>query len=114
MSFELSEAQIQNILQSYKNKREREKQRYQEVKDSEDFKSYNRNKARQHYINNKDKYKERYNDKKDFIKARNSYYYYKKTNNIEKFKNKHPERYELLEKIDYFNVLNPSSSSSTE
>lgn len=114
MSFNLSEAQIQNILQSYKNKREREKQRYEEIKNTEDFKNYNRNKAREHYLNNKDKYKERYQNKKDLIKAKNSYYYYQKTNNIEKFKEKHHERYEMLLNSGYLNDLNPSSSSSTE
>lgn len=114
MSLDLSEAQIQIILQSYKNKREREKQRYQEVKDTEQFKTYNRTKARTHYLNNKDKYKERYENKKELIKSKNSYYYYKRINKIEKFKEKYPQRYEMLLNGGYLNDSNPSSSSSTE
>ena len=41
MSLDLSEAQIQNILTQYKNKREREKERYERIKDTDDFKNYN-------------------------------------------------------------------------
>ena len=102
MSLDLSEAQIQKILESYKNKREREKQRYDQIKDTEEFKNYNRNKAKLHYENNKDKYKERYENKKELVKARNSYYYYKRIDKIETFKEKYPERYEILENDGYF------------
>lgn len=114
MSLDLSEAQIQKILEAYKNKREREKERYEQLKDTEEFKNYNRNKAKLHYENNKDKYKEKYKNKKELMKARNSYYYYKKKDELHKFKEKYPERYELLEKVSYFKLQNPSSSSSTE
>lgn len=118
MSLDLSEAQIQKILESYKNKREREKQRYDQIKDTEEFKNYNRNKAKLHYENNKDKYKERYENKKELVKARNSYYYYKRIDKIETFKEKYPERYEILENDGYFKpkviydkLKNPSESS---
>ena len=49
MSLDLSEAQIQKILEAYKNKREREKERYEQIKDTDDFKNYNRNKSKLHY-----------------------------------------------------------------
>ena len=114
MSLDLSEAQINKILIQYKNKREREKERYDQIKDTEDFKNYNRNKSKLHYENNKDMYKERYENKKELLKARNSYYYYKKKNDMEGFQKKHPERYELLLIGGYFNDWKPSSSSSTE
>lgn len=114
MSLDLSEAQIQKILEAYKNKREREKERYEQIKDTEEFKNYNRNKAKLHYENNKDKYKEKYKNKKELMKARNSYYYYKKKDDMKTFQEKHPERYELLLIGGYFNDWNPSSSSSTE
>lgn len=111
MSLDLSEAQINKILIQYKNKREREKERYDQKKDTEEFKNYNRNKAKLHYENNKDMYKVRYENKKELLKARNSYYYYKKIDKIEKFKEKYPERYELLENDGYFKLKNPSESS---
>jgi len=111
MSLDLSEAQINKILIQYKNKREREKERYDQIKDTEEFKNYNRNKAKLHYENNKDMYKERYENKKELVKSRNSYYYYKKNDKIEKFKEKYPERYELLENDGYFKLKNPSESS---
>jgi len=111
MSLDLSEAQINKILESYKNKREREKQRYEQIKDTEGFKNYNRNKSKLHYENNKEMYKERYENKKELLKARNSYYYYKKIDKIETFKEKYPERYEILENDGYFKLKNPPESS---
>lgn len=111
MSFDFSEEQIKNILQSYKNKREREKERYNEIKDTEEFKIYNRAKSKKHYENNKDKYKEKYENKKELNLAKNSYYYYKKNNNLEKFKEKYPERFNLLLIGGYFNDWNPLEST---
>jgi len=99
---ELSEDHINNILKSYKNKREREKERYDRLKDTEEFKISNREKAKKHYLNNKDKYQEKYQEKKEYNKAKNSYYYYKRNNNLEKFKEKYPERYDLLISNNYF------------
>ena len=111
MTFDISEEQIQNILQSYKNKREREKARYDEIKNTPEFKNYNREKSKKHYLNNKDKYKEKYESKKDLLKAKNSYYYYKKHHSLEVFKEKHPERYDLLLVGGYFNDWKPLESS---
>lgn len=96
MSLDLSDEQINNILNQYKNKRMREKERYERIKDTDDFKNYNRDKSKKHYENNKDKYKEKYNEKKDLMKAKNSYYYYKRIDNLEAFKTKHEDRYNLL------------------
>jgi len=111
MSFDYSEEQIKNILQSYKTKREREKERYDKIKDTEEFKNYNREKSKKHYLNNKDKYKEKYESKKDLLKAKNSYYYYKKNHDMETFKKKHPERYDLLLVGGYFNDWKPLEST---
>jgi len=33
--------------------------------------------------------------------ARNSFYYYKRTNNLDKFKEKYPERYDLCVMYNY-------------
>ena len=114
MSLDLSEAQIQKILEAYKNKRAREKERYEQIKDTEEFKTYNRNKSKLHYENNKEMYKEKYNKIKELNKAKNSYYYYKRKNDMETFQKKYPDRYELLLIGGYFNDWKPSSSSSTE
>ena len=45
---------------------------------------------------NKEKKKEYYENNKDIMKAKSSYNYYKKINNIDKFKDKQPEKYNLL------------------
>jgi len=111
MSLDFSEEQINKILIQYKNKKKREKERYDELKDTEDFKVYNRNKSKNHYLNNKDKYKEKYEKKKELNKAKNSYYYYMKHHNLEKFKEKHPDRYDLLLVGGYFNDWKPLESS---
>tara|TARA_R110002073_G_C9187876_1_gene557008 strand:- start:294 stop:638 length:345 start_codon:yes stop_codon:yes gene_type:complete len=113
MTFDYSEEEIHSILKSYKHKREKEKERYDRIKDTEEFKLKNRMCAKNHYDNNKDRYKEKYENKKDLIKARNSYYYYKKKNDMEAFKNKYPERYELLLIGGYFKDWKPLESIST-
>ena len=65
-------------------------------------------KQKDHNDNNKDHYKEKYQNKKDLVKARNSFYYYKKKNDMEAFKTKYPYRYELLLIGGYFKDWNPS------
>jgi hypothetical protein len=96
MLFEYSEEQIQNILTSYKNKREKEKERYDKIKGTEEFKIANRQRAKNYYQTNKELKKEKYENNKTMIRAKNSYYYYKRKNDIEKFKEKFPDRYNTL------------------
>ena len=50
-----SEERIKAIVEAYNIKREREKARYLIIKDSDEFKSKNRERARGHYLLNKDK-----------------------------------------------------------
>ena len=38
MTFDYSEEEIQNILKSYKHKREKEKERYDKIKDTDEYK----------------------------------------------------------------------------
>jgi len=111
--FDFSEEEIENILTRYKARRQKDKIKYDKKKDNEDFKIQNRARAKAYYELNKDKRKEQYENKKDLLKARNSYYYYKKINKIETFKEKYPERYDLMEIYGYFNDKNPSESTST-
>ena len=95
-----SEEQIQKIIQSYHNKKEREKEHYDKIKDTEEFKSYNRQKVKDWYSKNKDRRKEEYENNKEIRKARSSYYYYKRINRLDDFKIKFPDKHKLL--IDNF------------
>jgi len=81
-SFDYNEEQLTKIINSYKNKKEKEKERYERIKDTVEYKE--------------DK-KQNYQDNKQFFQARNSYYYYRKKNNLKKFVERFPERVELLE-----------------
>lgn len=98
---DMSEDEIQTILTKYKDQRQRNKARYEKVKDTDDFKLQNRARAKQHYESNKEKRKEKYQNNKDLAVARNSFYYYKRTNNLNKFKEKYPERYDLCVMYNY-------------
>lgn len=95
-----TDEEIKKIIQSYHNKREREKQNYDKIKDTEEFKSYNRQKVKNWYQENKDKRKQEYQNNKEIKTARSSYYYYKRNNRIDDFKEKYPEKYQLL--VDNF------------
>ena len=88
---------IERILKQYEKKREKEKERYQLIKDTEDFKTKNRQRARDHYERNKDKKREKYEKYKEYLNARSQYYYYKKTDRLDIFKEKYPNKIELLQ-----------------
>tara|TARA_R110000765_G_scaffold68108_3_gene131639 strand:- start:5752 stop:6075 length:324 start_codon:yes stop_codon:yes gene_type:complete len=93
----LTDQQIEKILESYKNKRNKENTYYHEVsKNKEEFKIKNRARAKTHYENNKDKKKEKYKDNKELISAKNLYKYYLKRDRIEAFEERHPLKMELL------------------
>ena len=100
-SFDFSEEQILNILTSYKNKREKEKERYEKIKNTDDYKNKNRERAKQYYYSNKECVKNKYNENKEMNLAKNSYRYYKKRNNLNKFKEKYPNRYSILSECGY-------------
>ena len=95
---DLTEKQIEKVLADYKKKRERENKYYHEVsKHSEEFKLKNRERAKNHYHKKgKDMKKNQYQDNKEFVKARSLYTYYKKNNNLEKFKEKHESKCKIL------------------
>ena len=110
---EYSDDQIKHILNVYKTQREKDKEIYQKRKLNPEFMEKNRQRARKHYQNNKDKRKNNYENNKDIQKAKCSYHYYCKKNNIDKFKERFPERYELLDNINYFKDQKPSESTDT-
>ena len=93
---QLSDERINNIINQYERKRQKERERYELIRDTEDFKNKNRERARNHYQVNKEKKKEKYDKKKDFMNARSSYYYYKKRDRIELFKEKYPNKVKTL------------------
>ncbi len=63
----------------------------------EEFKLKNRERSKKHYNEGyKEKRKQNYNDNKDFIKNKSLFNYYKKKNNIDVFKEKHKDKYDLL------------------
>lgn len=96
MTSEYTETQINKILTDYKNRRLRDKMRYENIKDDEEFKIKNRQRAKLHYEKNKDKRKEKYIENNDLMKARNSYYYYKKKDKLDVLETKFPDRWNLL------------------
>ena len=102
-TYDLSEEQIQKILTTYKNKRERENKYYHDVsKNSVEFIHKNRERAKLHYNKvGKDQKKEKYNVNKDFIKAKSLYNYYKKKDNTIKFEEKYPDKMDLLKSRNF-------------
>ena len=95
---DMTAEQIAKVLTNYKNKRIRENNYYHNVtKDKDEFKIKNRERAKAHYNNGyKDKKKENYANNRDLIKTKSLYNYYKKKDNIDKFKEKHQDKYDML------------------
>jgi len=94
--FDYSEEQIEKILIQYKNKKEKEKVRYDLIKDTEEYRNKSRERAKKNYMETKEIRKEKYNNNKFMNLSKNSFYYYNKKDNIEKFKLKYPDRYDAL------------------
>ena len=108
-----SEQEIKHIVEMYKQKRTREKQRYQSIKDTESFKMENRRRSREHYEKNKNMKVEYYSQNKEYINAKSSFTYYKNYKTIEEFKEKYPDRYKLLVARNYDRLQSPSASTET-
>ena len=91
---EFTEQQIKTIIEDHKNRLAKDRLKYEQIKDTEDFKIKNRQRSKEYYKNNKDKKALLYLENKEFLKARNSYYYYSKRDKM--------DRYELMKKKGYF------------
>tara|TARA_R110002012_G_scaffold68447_4_gene178034 strand:+ start:377 stop:736 length:360 start_codon:yes stop_codon:yes gene_type:complete len=92
-----SNEQIKKVMEQYKKKRERENKNYHnKLKSDEEWCKGNKERALNHYYKNIDKNKEKYKKDKDFVNSRSMYSYYKRTNKIDVFKDKYPEKVELL------------------
>jgi len=95
---DLTADQIARVLTNYKNKRIRETNYYHHVtKNKEEFKLKNRQRAKDHYANGyKEKKKINYEKTKEYQQAKALYNYYKKNDKIDKFKEKHESKYQML------------------
>tara|TARA_R110000772_G_scaffold110057_1_gene213542 strand:- start:6 stop:314 length:309 start_codon:yes stop_codon:yes gene_type:complete len=93
---EITDIRIKTILEQYERKRIREKERYQRIKETDEFKNQNRERARNHYNKNKEAHKNKYENDKDFLNARSSFYYFKRMDKLEDFKERHPNKVKLL------------------
>jgi len=93
----MNEESINKIVASYKKKREKEYNNYHDkLKGDPEFRARNRKNAKDNYIKNKDKIKEKYKNNCTECKAKSSYYYYKKNHDVETFKVKQSDKYQLL------------------
>ncbi len=94
---DLTDEQIKAIVERHVKRREYDKNRYHEVlKKDPDFIAKNRERAKAHYQQNGEKKRQVYAKNKELLSARSSARYYKKTDRLELFKEKHPEKYQLL------------------
>ena len=95
---DLTANEIARVLINYKNKRVRENNYYHNVsKNNDEFKLKNRERAKNHYANGyKEKKKVNYQENKELLKTKSLYNYYKKNNKIDKFKEKHEAKYQML------------------
>ena len=93
----MDEEKINHIIQQYKLKKEREYNNYHNInKLNEDYMIKNKERAKAHYELHSDDRKNKYKDNAEFVKARSSYNYYKKNNNLSKFREKFPDKVKLL------------------
>ena len=97
----ISEEQIKKLIEQHKARSERDRLRYQSHKDDEDFIKGNRQRAKDHYENNRDKRLEHYKENKTLMNARSSYYYYKKKDKIDLFKERCPDKLQVLLSNNY-------------
>lgn len=97
----MNEETINRVILQYKKKKEKEYNNYHDKnKLDPDYMQKNKDRAKNHYNLNKDKRKESYSQNKELVKARSSFYYYKKNNKLDTFKEKFPHHVELLIKYN--------------
>lgn len=93
-----NEEKINKIIELYKKNRERDRKKYEKKKDDPAFIEQNRARAKAHYdAHYKDVKKDKYIKNQDFIKAKSLFYYYRRTNRIDEFKIKFPDKVQLME-----------------
>tara|TARA_R110000765_G_scaffold51410_1_gene103826 strand:+ start:165 stop:482 length:318 start_codon:yes stop_codon:yes gene_type:complete len=91
---------IFKIVNQYKRKRDMEKKRYDTVlKIDPEYKKKCCERSRLHYQKNKEKRRDKYLQDKEFNNAKQLLSYYTKNNNLETFKDKHPDKLELVKHL---------------
>lgn len=108
-----SPEELQRMIRAYEKKRAREKKHYNKVKDTEEFKKQNRQRAKEWYERNQGTRKNYYENNKQLTIAKNSYNYYRKLDRVNDFKIKHPKKYKLLVDNHYLSEEKPSESTDT-
>ncbi len=94
---DLSDEQIKKIVEGHMKRLAYDRKRYHEVnKFDPEFIAKNRARAKAHYQEHGDKKRETYAKNKELLSARSSARYYKKTDRLELFKERYPEKYQLL------------------
>lgn len=103
---ELNDDYIKRLIEQHKRKLEYYKHRYHTVKKhDEEFIKQNRQRSKDHYSKNKESKREYYDKNKAFINAKTSYLYYKRKNDVDGFKTKNPEKYQLLIDRDFITEI---------
>ena len=103
MSLEdFTEEYIKKLIDTHQKKLANDRHIYlTKHKNDEKFQEKNRERANDYYKRNKEKVKNRMEKNKVKNGALSSYRYYKKTDRIDLFKKKYPDKYKYLVEIDY-------------
>ncbi len=89
--------EVDKLLTAYKRKQQKEKERYERLKQNPEFVKQNRLRAKENYDKNKNKKYERYQQNLDLERAKSSFYYYLKKNNLDAFEARYPDRFKMVE-----------------
>jgi len=89
--------EVDKLLTAYKRKQVKEKERYERLKQNPEFVKQNRLRAKENYDKNKYKKHEKYQENLDLERAKSSFYYYLKRNNLNAFEERYPERFKMVE-----------------
>ena len=93
---EISDDQTHKILEAYKRKRSKEKERYDKLKADPEFIKKNRDRARAYYIANRDKKAETYMMNKEIRSAKSLFHYYESQGRGEEFIKRYPHKHALI------------------
>lgn len=93
---EITDEEIIHALQFHKKQLQKYRDNYYERKKNPKFVEESRVRSKDYYDNNKKKILEKKSMNKELNNSKAIYYYYKNRNQLEKFKLKHPQKYELV------------------
>jgi len=103
-TMELTDEQIQKMLERYKKTLHVKKEKYHTIdKYDDEYMSKNRERSKRYYEMNKDKHRQYYETNKERSRLMSRLYYYKKRDALDQFMIKYPEQYKQLQimgKID--------------